>query len=128
MSYSFSYYLCDSERVPGAGSLSLGSLEPTLITNLHLKDVKISLGDSGSNKMMATTLITIRSSGNDLKFVVFLAVLVSSFLDVEDGGSSDLTRGETSLRASIALVEGSLVTEKVSIVLEELVRGIEVIN
>jgi hypothetical protein len=77
---------------------------------------------------MATTLVTIRSAGNNLILVVFLAVLVSSFLDVEDGGSSNLTGSETTLRARIALVEGSLVTEEVSVVLEELIGGTKSVN
>ncbi len=120
--------LCDSEGIPCSSGLYVSSLEPTLVTSLNLEDKEITLGDGGSKEVMATTFVTIRSTGNNLVLVVLLTVLVSSFLDVEDGSSRDSAGSETSLRARIALVEGSLLTEKVGIVLEELVGGAKAVN
>ena len=76
---------------------------------------------------MATTLITIGSTGEHLELVVLLAVLVSGLLDVKDGSGRHSAWGEATLRASAAS-ESSLLTEKVSIVLEELVGGAEVFD
>lgn len=77
--------------------------------------------------MVATTLITISSTGQGLESVVLLSALVGNFSDIEDGGSGNLVGGETTLAGSLSC-EGSGFTEKVGVFLEELVGGAEVVN
>lgn len=76
---------------------------------------------------MATTLITISGTGEHLELVVLLAALVSGLLDVKDRGSRHLVGGEATLRAT-GTSEGRLLTEKVGVVLKELVGGAEVLD
>ena len=48
----------------------IGTLEPSLVANLDLKDVKIAVADRGRDQLMAAALVAIGSASEDLVLVV----------------------------------------------------------
>lgn len=60
-------------------SASVGTLKPSLVSNLDLEDVQVSISNSSGDQLVAPALIAISSASEDLILVVPAAVtLVSS--------------------------------------------------
>jgi len=53
--------LSDGKGVPHALSVALDALEPPLVANLDLQDVKVAIADRGSDELVSATLVAVSS-------------------------------------------------------------------
>jgi len=94
--------LSHGEGVNALGQQDVETEEPTLVTGLVLHDVQVTTGGGGGEKLVATTLVTVGGTGQQLVGVVGLTILGDGTL-VQQGGGGDLAVGESSLGDGLTL-------------------------
>ena len=94
-------YLCDRERVPRFLQVTLLTLEPSLAARLQLHQVQRAVRNRRGDQLVTSPFVAIRSSRQDFKHVVRLA-LVSFGESIQDSRGGNLVGGEATFGSGLA--------------------------
>ena len=100
-------HLGDGEGGPGLLEVALLTLEPALVTGLHLQHVQLAAGHGTGEQHVAATLITVSGGGQQLVGVVGLALLLH-LSHFHHGHLGDLAVLEATLGLGLACGGGGM--------------------